>query len=332
MGEKKKYTISSIAQELGVSKTTVSRAISGKGRIGKATRERILSFIEEHDYRPNAVAKGLAQNRTYNLGLVLPFDYAANEAPFFKDCMTGICEAASENNYDVLLTFGGLGNMEQIHRIVTNRKVDGIILSRAMTNSSMQKFLKEKNIPFVVIGPSENSEVLSVDNHNREGCKELTEIMLMKGFYRLALLGGDESYLVTESRMQGFCDAHQEFHRKIDNTLVFMGIRNHLEAMKAVEQALRSKADGIVCMDDFIAGLVLGCLREKGIQIPECIKVASMYDSTQMEYNMPAVTSLHFDTKALGKNACMLLLKQLGRSVQLPYTLNYEVILRESTK
>ena len=67
--EKKIYTIEDIARELGVSKTTVSRAISGKGRISQATRDRVRAFIKEHDYRPNVVAKGLAQRKTYNIAL-----------------------------------------------------------------------------------------------------------------------------------------------------------------------------------------------------------------------------------------------------------------------
>ena len=69
--EKKIYTIEDIARELGVSKTTVSRAISGKGRISQATRDRVRAFIKEHDYRPNVVAKGLAQRKTYNIALLL---------------------------------------------------------------------------------------------------------------------------------------------------------------------------------------------------------------------------------------------------------------------
>ena len=70
--EKKIYTIEDIARELGVSKTTVSRAISGKGRISQATRDRVRAFIKEHDYRPNVVAKGLAQRKTYNIALLMP--------------------------------------------------------------------------------------------------------------------------------------------------------------------------------------------------------------------------------------------------------------------
>ena len=72
--EKKIYTIEDIARELGVSKTTVSRAISGKGRISQATRDRVRAFIKEHDYRPNVVAKGLAQRKTYNIALLMPKD------------------------------------------------------------------------------------------------------------------------------------------------------------------------------------------------------------------------------------------------------------------
>ena len=69
-------TISDVAEALGVSKTTVSRAISGKGRIGAATRKRVLEYIQEHDYKPNVIARGLAQSKTFNICVVMPGDYA----------------------------------------------------------------------------------------------------------------------------------------------------------------------------------------------------------------------------------------------------------------
>ena len=65
--DNKNITIADVAEALGVSKTTVSRAISGKGRIGEATRERVRAYIEEHDYQPNVIAKGLAQSKTFNI-------------------------------------------------------------------------------------------------------------------------------------------------------------------------------------------------------------------------------------------------------------------------
>ena len=101
--DNKKITISDIAEALNVSKTTVSRAISGKGRISEETRQKVLAYIQEKDYKPNVIAKGLAQQKTYNIALVIPGDCNLVDMPFFQNSMQGICEEASRNDYDVML-------------------------------------------------------------------------------------------------------------------------------------------------------------------------------------------------------------------------------------
>ena len=100
----KKYTIDDVAKELGISKTTVSRALSGKGRISRETTQRVKEFIDTHNYSPNVMARGLAQSKTYNIALVLPADYGENEVAFFRECMNGICKMAGRNNYDVIIS------------------------------------------------------------------------------------------------------------------------------------------------------------------------------------------------------------------------------------
>ncbi len=87
-----KMTIDDIARALGISKTTVSRAISGKGRVGDDTRARVMDYIKEHNYRPNMTARGLAQQKTFNIGVVWPDDYNAVDLPFFQRCMIGMSE------------------------------------------------------------------------------------------------------------------------------------------------------------------------------------------------------------------------------------------------
>lgn len=334
MEKDKIYTIDDIARELGVSKTTVSRAISGKGRISKETRERVFAFIEEHDYRPNVLARALAQSRTYNLGLVLPTDYSVMDFPFFKECMNGIYETASRYNYDVVIAIADDQEFSGSRRMVENRKVDGMILSRSTVgNSAMQHYLKEKQMPFVVVGPAEEEGVASVDNQNREGCCELTGILLLKGIRRLALLGGNRGHLVTESRLQGFRDAYREQKVSTEESMVIFDIENYTATAAAVERILEWGADGILCMDDFIASMLIGCLRERNIRIPKDMKLASFYDNPQFEFLSPTVTSLHYNTKGLGENACITLLRLLGEDVtEEEAVLNYQVILRESTK
>ena len=332
--EKKIYTIEDIARELGVSKTTVSRAISGKGRIGQATRERVLQFIEEHDYRPNVLARGLAQKKTYNLALLLPKDYAATEFPFFKDCMNGICEVASNYDYDIIISMISGEDVSQIQRLELNRKVDGMIVSRTVAGSAAQEYLKQCREPFVVIGPTDDPEIPSVDNKNQEASRELTGIMLLKGIRKLALLGGNQNYNVTGSRYQGYIDAHKNAGVPLDESLVFMDIDNPIRAAEAVKKALENQVDGILCMDDVICSMCLGVLREKRIKVPAQIKVASLYDSRNLEYNDPPVTSVKFDTVRLGKMACAKLLRILGENLEedAKIPLNYQVVLRESTQ
>ena len=97
-------TIDDIAEALGVSKTTVSRAISGKGRISQATTERILTYINEHNYKPNVYAQGLAMQKTSNIGVVWPGDSDAGDLPFFQKCLLGINRAAAQSHYDLLVS------------------------------------------------------------------------------------------------------------------------------------------------------------------------------------------------------------------------------------
>lgn len=327
----KNYTIKDMARELGVSESTISRALSGKGRIGRETAEKIQKFAEEKGYRPNVLAKGLIQNCTFNLGLIIPLD--STDIPFFKACMDGICEEAAVYNYDIILSIAKDGSFEHIRRLILNKKVDGFILTRAVVNSGTVKLLKKYEIPFIVIGPPDDMDIISIDNPNQEASRELTELLLMKGLRRLMLFGGNPLHYVSESRRQGFLETFRSKDLLPDESSIFMGIEDYRSAKRAVEHALTAGADGIICMDDTICSLTLGCLREMGVDVPGRLKLASLYDSPQMEHNVPPVTSLRFDTKELGKNACRRMLEILGVTLKEERTpLHYQVILRESTK
>ena len=131
-----KMTISDVAEALNISKTTVSRAISGKGRIGAETRRRVLEYIEEHNYKPSVIAKGLAQSKSYNIGWVMPSDYSVVDLPFFQKCLMGLLEMAAPVDYDVLVCTVSPDDMSQLERIVENHKVDGVVLGRTLVNDA----------------------------------------------------------------------------------------------------------------------------------------------------------------------------------------------------
>lgn len=331
--ENKTLTIADIADALGVSKTTVSRAISGKGRIGSETRERVLKYIDAHNYTPNVIAKSLAQNKTYNLAVVMPGDYELIDLPFFQNCIMGIQEIASSFDYDMLLTVCNNADVTKLERIVRNRKVDGVILLRSFMDDVQVEYLQEKNVPFVVTGSSNYKGVVQVDNDHRAACRELTSILLMKRMKKIALIGGNEEHVVTQSRLMGFKDAFADSGLAVDESLIYMNLDNPVLLDGQLDDIIKREVDCIVCMDDAICMEVLYKLRREGISVPDQIRVASFYNSSMLETHDPSITSLDFDAKELGMLVCRTLLDMIeGQKVQKKTLLGYEVRLRESTK
>lgn len=332
----KNLTIGDIAEELGVSKTTVSRAISGKGRIGAETRKRVLDFIETHNYKPNVIARGLAQNKTFNLGLVLPGDYNLVDLPFFQNCMIGISRVASRQDYDVLISMVTAQDISQLQRVVTNQKIDGVILTRTLLKDAPMEHLKKKGIPFVVIGSTQDDSVIQIDNDHRSACKEMTGNLLAGGMKKIALLGGDESHVVTQNRLRGFEDAFTEYEKKgtaWDGVKkVFLNINDARATDALVQELLAEGIECIVTMDDFLCGCVLTSLQQLQISVPEQVQVASFYDSAFLAGYKPSVTSIRFDVEELGGKACEILLKVLAEEETEKRTLlGYNVRMRKST-
>ena len=136
---KKNLTIDDIARDLGVSKTTVSRAISGKGRISTATRNKVMEYASQFHYRPSAAAKGLAESRTRNLMLVI----SENATP---KMMRSIWEEAIRQEYNILLCYATKQGKAALIRALDNRKVDGVLLT--VEDNALVDLLTQRQIPF----------------------------------------------------------------------------------------------------------------------------------------------------------------------------------------
>ncbi|HHU72594.1 MAG TPA: LacI family transcriptional regulator [Clostridiales bacterium] len=328
----KNITIGDIAKELGLSKTTISRAISGKGRIGAETRQRVHKYILEHNYRPNLVAKGLAQSKTYNIGVILPADANLTEIPFFQSCLMGICDAAASMDYDVLVTTVTDDDISLLQRLIDNQKVDGVVLTRSLVHDLPAQYLKEVGIPFVLIGTSEDEDIVQIDSNHEAGCCELTTLVLKSGCERVALLAGNQNHMVNRSRYRGYVKAFLDTGIEIDNNLVHLNLNNNILIQKAVNGILDNGADCILCSDDFICSKVLAHLEEMNIAIPDRVKVASFYNSNNLENHTPPITALNISIKELGVTAGKHLIKIIsGETTSRKSLVNYEIVLKKST-
>ena len=326
-------TIADIADALGISKTTVSRAISGKGRIGDATRKRVQDYIEEHGYRPNLIAKGLAQSRTYNLCVVMPGSFALIDMPFFKEAMTGIQEITEVMGYDILLCISEQHSLANLERIVSNHKVDGAILLRTFVNDPQIELLQREGIPFVTTGSTYYKDVYQVDFDHESASYELTSILLARHPNKVALLMGDEQIMANQNRCRGFQRAVEESGRQMDDVMLFPNLESRVQIEQAVDSVLSNNVDFILCMDDAICMKVMSKLRMEGVDIPQDVKLASFHNSSMLENIVPSVTSLDFDSRELGIAACRNVLAQIeGERVEKYTLLPYEIVMKESTK
>jgi DNA-binding LacI/PurR family transcriptional regulator len=278
------------------------------------------------DYKPNVIAKGLAQSKTFNIAVLLPADCNMQELPFFQNCMCGICDAAAKRDYDVLsvyTTAGGLGGLE---RIVTNHKVDGVVLTRTLVEDTAADYLKVRNIPVVAVGSSADTDLIQIDHDHRSACQELTMHLLKEGIRKVGMIGGNESHVVTRNRFGGFADAFRMMNLPVDMSLVYFGAEKVPEIEQAVEELLEKKAECIVCMDDMICNHVIHKLREVDVNLLNTVKVASFYGGVSGSILAGRVETVEFDAKKLGFVTCNTLLdvieeKQIAVKQLLPYKL-----------
>ena len=356
----KNVTVSDIAEALGISKTTVSRAISGNGRVGNETRIRVMRYIEEHDANGALNRKLKAGSReesdhisrnpvkygrgrkTDNIGIVVPDDHAFMELPFFQNCLKGICESASSFGYETMIAMVTSDNTSQLERMLDNHKVDGVLLTRVADDDHLLAMLDEKEIPYVVIGNTPKPGVHKVDSDHRMACRELTSLLLMKKIGKMVLLYTDPSNEVTKNRIRGFKEAFGAYGND-DEISIASGSDEHNintsiinatdDAMNRVIQDVKKKKyNCIICCDDVICAKMLEKLKAAEIRIPGDVRIASFYNSSILEKNRPPITTLHFDAIQLGATGCRNLLGLIeGRNVPESSLLGYEIMMKDST-
>ncbi len=329
----KTYNLDDIAAELGLSKSTVSRAISGKGRISPSTREKVLQCIKVLNYHPNSIAKSLSESKTYNIGVVIPMDSDETEAPFFQTCLMGISRECAMCDYDVVVISTDKKDLSQLDRVLNNHKVDGIIVTRPVKDHAIESMLKEHNMPFVVVGRSRLTDAVSIDSAHMEGCRELTSYLLMSNHpEKIGLLMNSMSFNVNKSRYEGFESAFAAAGTVPAENMVYLGIDGPMQFSRSVAALLKEQPECIICGDDIICMKLLAELNNLGMRIPDDVKVASFYDSVFLDIYTPPITSLIFNAGELGAASASVLIDIInGAEVRESVNLNFEMLIRRST-
>lgn len=328
-----KLTVEKVANALNISKTTVSRAISGKGRVSLQTKDRVMEYLLTHNGHALLHTLRGSDARTYNLALVIPAHFVQLDLPFLRKCMGAVCHTADQRGYDVLFCYADTFQAPQLERQLADRKVDGVILSRTVDNDPCIQLLETYKVPYVVIGRVEDKSVLQADNDQVAAAAEMTRLLHQLNIRRVAYMGGSLVYTVNADRLAGYRIAMEEAGITVDERLIISNVETPSQRTEALDSLLEHAPECILCCDDALAHFVVRDLQRRGIRVPEQIRVASLYDSELLEDMKPSVTAVHFDGAALSAAACRLLLDHLaGKSVSGKLIQGHQLVLRESTK
>ncbi|MEP6827418.1 MAG: LacI family DNA-binding transcriptional regulator, partial [Aestuariivirga sp.] len=216
-----------LAKQLGLSQTTVSRALNGYPEVGEATRKRVAEEASRLGYRPNAHARRLATGRAHAIGFVFPSDRSVMIDPLFSDFVAGAAEVYAPQGFETLLHAGGREDeMAVYRRFAQDGAVDGVVVQAPHVSDPRIALLNELKIPYVVHGRLDSSEndYSWLDIDNRGAFKKATKLLTDLGHTRIALLNGPELLTYALHRRKGYEAALVEKGVAEDPSYIFSGV------------------------------------------------------------------------------------------------------------
>lgn len=327
-------TIKDIARELGVSYSSVSRALNGKKGVSKRTIETVLEAAERMGYQPNELARGLVNKISNSVGVIIP----DINNPYFGELVKGILAAAKENKYNVFLctTDWNAETEREYYSTLMQKRVDGVIVKPAGIDSTIQCNIS--STPIIVIDPIEDSgchSMVSVDNV--QGGYLATKHLLDSGCEDIAFILGKEDRLTCRLRLEGAERALAEKGKSMNPDLIVEGSFS-IEGGKEAAEILFSKGgnvDAIFGMNDLIALGILQLCTEQGRRIPEDISVIGYDNISYAGLPQIQLTTVHQPKYELGQLLFETLLEEIQKGKEtdkVERKLQPEIIRRKTTK
>ena len=268
-------TIEQMAEQLGVSKSTVSRALSGKGRIGKETRERVLALAGSEERKNKKMLE-----KTGNIAVVMPTDAYRTGGEYFHECLIGICEEASARDYDIMITDVTGNDYSGVDRLIRKKKIDGVILTRTMEHDRTIQNLAAMQFPVAVTGSVDNDFVIQVDVDNERASEDLTTYLISRGYRRFAIVLDYMEYAVNRNRYDGFCRALYQKGIPYEWSPLEFGITKYGIIQNLVRELMAKRIDCVVCGDDIICTSLLSASFVRGSAIVFAIFAPRVFATT----------------------------------------------------
>lgn len=330
-------TIQDVARAAGVSPMTVSHVINDRPNVRASTRARVLQAIDELDYRVNLAARNLRTGRTGTIGLAVP----EVDRPYFGQLAARIIAYAQSLGLRIAIEQTGRSKDGELSALAwsRNRLYDGLILSTVGLGPEDVDLLKV-DFPVVLLGERIfEGPVDHLAMPNVEGSKAGVAHLIERGCRRIAIMGGDDigDVGMTNLRFQGYLEAHGEAGLEVDETLIVqIGEFTMANSRDAIARLHESGAefDGLFCVTDTLAIGALRGLADRGVRVPEDVKVLGYDAIAEGEFLVPSLTSIAPDHDAMARTAIDLLRRRIEDRSSLQreeLVSSFTLVEREST-
>lgn len=317
--------ITDLARLAGVSAGTVSRALADSPLISQKTRDTIQTLARAHDFRPNIMARNLRIKRAGAIGVVIPLGHETRQHisdPFFMTLIGHLADALTERGHDLLLSRVIPTDSNWLSNIVDSGRVDGAIIIGQSDQSLVIDDVAKRYLPMVVWGASQTGQThCSVGTDNRKGGHSAAAHLIQQGCRRIAFFG-DPSAPEIADRLLGCREAVAAAGLDADFQILPVHLTAdiaHPDISAWLEQATMSSRgspgslpDGIVAASDVVAITALRALSERGISVPQDIRIVGYDDLPFAAQTIPPLTTVKQDLIAGAAHLVDLLYRRIG--------------------
>ncbi|PTI84687.1 catabolite control protein A [Staphylococcus warneri] len=321
-------TIYDVAREARVSMATVSRVVNGNQNVKPETRNKVNEVIKKLNYRPNAVARGLASKRTTTVGFIIP-DISN---VYYSQLARGLEDIATMYKYHSIISNSDNDSEKEkeIFNNLLSKQVDGIIFLGGTISEEIKELINQSSVPVVVSGTNgKDDHVASVNIDFEKAAEEVTQQLIKQGAKSFALVDGDYSKKAQEDVLSGLNKVLSENQLKLDESLHLSGAESYKEGMKVFDKIKDNLPDAVLSISDEQAiGILHGAL-DAGIKVPEELQIVSFNNTRLVEMVRPQLSSVIQPLYDIGAVGMRLLTKYMNEeeidepNVILPHRIEY---------
>lgn len=337
----KEITIYDIAKVVGLSPTTVSRALSNHPRVKENTKEKILTAAKKMGYQTNIFASSLRKKRSKSIGVIIP----KLNSPFQSSVMAGMEEIATQAGYNLVISQSTESLEKEISNATNmfNSRVDGLLVSKAGTTDDIEHFSPffKKHIPVLFFDRvPENNNCTGVVINNTQAIYDATSHLIKEGCKRIVHVLGNLKINVYADRLKGYKYALLDHGIVYEDKNVIYNDLGEESGERIVEQILKldPKPDGLLVSNDTCAASCLMALKRRNIKVPEDIAIVGFNNDLISRMVEPNLSTINYPSYHMGEVAMKNLINHLDDEHHEilqktnTITLRHELIVRGSSK